>query len=285
MKSKTKVTLAISLVISLFLTKKLLPNPTENTLNKADTNIVMLAARIGKNEFKIDENKKELIILELNKGLGTNINLNRGEDYYFEEAIHNIYIESGLTEKEFASTLLNNSHLSNHTRLIESIIKPAPERTIKLLDDTIYVAVGALFGDDCGDINIAEAKNIILDLRGNYGGSTTCANNVLELVSEHDHKYIIESNSLDKVVKLVHKKEHQWNEKTVLIDENTASSAELIAWILKEEGWNIKGHKSFGKNSVQLAFFDTDYPYTINYGRYITNLCQTDRCQIAPDSE
>lgn len=284
MKTKSKFILGISLSISFLITKNIFPNATDSAQVESDTNIITLAARISQNEYKIDNDIKREVLKSLNEKLQTNVPFDQSNEYFFEHTIHEIYKKSNLSEKNFAEILLNSPMLSSHTRTIESIIRPAPKKVLKRNGKELYIAVGPLFGEECGNISLGKETDITLDLTGNYGGSTTCANNIIELLSNKNHSYVIQSNSLDRVINLTHKATHKWNKKTILVDEQTASSAELIAWILKEDGWEIEGKKTFGKNSVQVAYFDTDYPYTINYGRYITELCQTDGCKITPSN-
>lgn len=100
-----------------------------------------------------------------------------------------------------------------------------------------------------------EEQNItslIIDLRGNTGGFLSAAEGVSNTFIEKGKViYSLKSRDKEKVVKDTTGTYKNYKI-VVLIDENTASAAEILAAALKDSyGATIVGKKSFGKGKVQ----------------------------------
>ena len=127
-------------------------------------------------------------------------------------------------------------------------------------------------------------NHLILDLRGNPGGNL---DTLLDIC-----------NNLINNKKLFYSKDRQGNireyasegeaipfqQRAVLIDEQTKSAAELLALVLREDGALIAGQKSFGKGVSQRTFFIGKMEFrltTYEYFSYKTGSFHG--CGILPD--
>lgn len=98
-------------------------------------------------------------------------------------------------------------------------------------------------------------NSIIIDLRSNSGGFLSSAEEVANLFIEKGKViYSLESKNYSKTIKddTTSKTDYKM---VVLIDENTASAAEILAAALKDSyGATLVGKKSYGKGKVQQTF-------------------------------
>ncbi len=102
-----------------------------------------------------------------------------------------------------------------------------------------------------------EVEGIILDLRGNGGGSLELAKNIADLFLDEgqvvtftkdlkDGKFIKGSTYETETISVIDEK------MTILIDEGSASASELLTQTLVDHGRAISiGKKSYGKGSIQ----------------------------------
>lgn len=147
--------------------------------------------------------------------------------------------------------------------LMREEIKLKPVPYSGMLDNkTGYIKL-IQFTENCGTmvkdalIKLKErnCKSLILDMRGNPGGLMLEAVNIVNLfvdkgrevvstkgkVSDWDKTYISVNSPIDTLIPLV-----------VLIDENSASAAEIVAGALQDlDRAAIVGQRSFGKGLVQ----------------------------------
>lgn len=103
--------------------------------------------------------------------------------------------------------------------------------------------------------------SLIIDLRNNGGGIVEEATDIADLFVEKDKTLLIttEKNKEEKVTKA--KKEREINIPVViLVNENTASSSEILAAAIRENDQNstIIGKTTYGKGVIQTIFTLTD---------------------------
>ena len=127
-------------------------------------------------------------------------------------------------------------------------------------EDRVYIKIENFNDDIMNKISSIEFndKYIIIDLRDNMGGKIVEAHKFLEFFIESDQKiYYLkdkEKNIYGVNLKRSNKKIKQ-NRVTVLVNENTASSAELVTAVLKEKiNATIIGHITRGKGVMQKRF-------------------------------
>ncbi|MBR5662017.1 MAG: S41 family peptidase [Bacilli bacterium] len=103
-----------------------------------------------------------------------------------------------------------------------------------------------------GEQNITS---LIIDLRSNGGGFLSAAEDVSNIFLEKGKVvYFLKSKNETKEIKDVTSSKTDYKI-VVLIDENTASAAEILTAALKDSyGATIVGKKSFGKGKVQQTF-------------------------------
>ncbi|WP_042142683.1 S41 family peptidase [Paucisalibacillus sp. EB02] len=97
-------------------------------------------------------------------------------------------------------------------------------------------------------------EGLVIDVRGNPGGLLNSVEEILLNFIPKDTPYIqIEDQQGNKqpyYTKLKEKKDYPI---TVLVDEGSASASEILAVAMKEIGYDVVGHTSFGKGTVQQA--------------------------------
>jgi tetratricopeptide (TPR) repeat protein len=135
----------------------------------------------------------------------------------------------------------------------------------KIEDDIHYLKIDSFllgtsneFLDNLKGISNTEESYLIIDLRGNGGGATNSACNILDFLLEecvvanliysngYSYPYYSDSNSI------------KFKEIFVFTDENSASSSELLALGLKTYLKNVTiiGDNTFGKGVGQLVYDD-----------------------------
>ncbi|MDA2919710.1 S41 family peptidase [Desulfobacterota bacterium AH_259_B03_O07] len=99
-----------------------------------------------------------------------------------------------------------------------------------------------------------QIRIVILDLRGNSGGSLYDLQAFLELVMlRRTTPYFVREHARGRFEYFYVEKDGAFSNFFiyVLVDRNTASSAEIVAGILKRNGAIIVGEQTFGKGTVQ----------------------------------
>ncbi|MBU8790294.1 MULTISPECIES: S41 family peptidase [Bacillaceae] len=97
-------------------------------------------------------------------------------------------------------------------------------------------------------------EGLIIDVRGNPGGLLNVIEEILSLFVPKDIPYIqIEDANGNKEPYYSNLDEKKSYPISVLIDEGSASASEILAVAMKELGYDIVGHTSYGKGTVQQA--------------------------------
>jgi len=132
--------------------------------------------------------------------------------------------------------------------------------TWEMLDDGIgYIQISSFientgkdFSDALDQVEAKNAKGLILDLRNNGGGLVDqCVEVADEFLDEGVVCYVTDKNGNTETY-------DAYDGKTklptvVLINEGSASSSEILAGALKDNGFEIVGTKSFGKGIIQTT--------------------------------
>jgi len=106
---------------------------------------------------------------------------------------------------------------------------------------------------------IEEPDAIVLDLRGNLGGSLQSANFTLGLFLPHLTPLVqLDYGDFNEIIYNGDVGPYQEYPIFVLIDGNSASASEIVALTLQENGATIIGHQSYGKGTAQqyLNYWD-----------------------------
>ena len=136
------------------------------------------------------------------------------------------------------------------------------------------------------ELNNKEISSLILDLRVNAGGYLDASEKVASLFLEKGKTiYSLETKKSKTIIKdkTIDKTEYPI---VVLIDENTASAAEILAAALKESyGATIVGVKSYGKGKVQqvVSLIDGSMAKYTTGKWYTPTGSNVDKVGITPD--
>ncbi len=157
----------------------------------------------------------------------------------------------------------------------------------QVYDDVGYIYIDR-FGGDTDELFEAaletlealEIKELIIDVRNNGGGFLTSVVNILRQFIVDSEPFLIMKNVKGKdetpyYPTLDEKKPYGI---TVLVNENSASASEVLAEALKQEGYNVFGTTTYGKDVYQgglqmgSAFpdlFDKDIILNITLGYWL----------------
>ena len=128
----------------------------------------------------------------------------------------------------------------------------------EMLDkDTAYIAISSFIDNTAEDFSKAlekaeknGAKNLVLDLRNNGGGLlTSCIDVADEFLDEGTVVYV--EGRTGKREDYSAKDGKTTLETVVLVNENSASAAEILAAALQDNGFRLVGMTTFGKGVIQ----------------------------------
>jgi carboxyl-terminal processing protease len=137
-----------------------------------------------------------------------------------------------------------------------------------------YIAVSDFTGNVVDQFKAAvdtiteqHAKGLVIDLRNNFGGEVDKASEMLDyLLPDTNEKYNKNGKALFASIETKNEDTQYWTAKDghsidegipieVLVNDNTASAAELMAGVLQEYGRaEIVGERTYGKGTVQSVF-------------------------------
>ncbi len=191
-------------------------------------------------------------------------------------------------------TLLNGDKSHEVSVIRRNIVAPAVESKI---EGEIGILKVSRFSDDtvtqarqlATEFKQKGVKKVILDLRGNPGGTVNSAQGLLGLWL--DKQVVMTERRGSEVIKELKSTGHPIlaDVKTVvLINENSASASEITAGALREYGKaKIVGQKSYGKGSVQrLVKFSSGAQMKITEARWYTPQGKNiDKSGIEPDEK
>lgn len=130
----------------------------------------------------------------------------------------------------------------------------------KMLDDDIgYIEINSFientgkdFSEALDQVEAKNAKGLILDLRNNGGGIVDqCVEVADEFLDEGVVCYVEDKNGNTETYESADGKTNIPT--VVLINEGSASSSEILAGALKDNGFEIVGTRSFGKGIIQTT--------------------------------
>ena len=112
-------------------------------------------------------------------------------------------------------------------------------------------------------------STVILDLRDNAGGTLDCASNILNyIIPEKGIPYLRLRYAAPTASKTMVSGGVGWaeNKLIILVNENTASAAELLAGVLQDLGYaELVGTKTYGKGYAQTHYaIDSDHTAVIS---------------------
>ena len=193
---------------------------------------------------------------------------------------------------EVKLTLFQNNAKKTVTLTRQQVTAPAVESQI---DDQQGILKINRFSDDTATLarraaetfRAAGVKKVIVDLRGNPGGTVTSAraiaglwlDNQVVLTEKRGSEVINTERSIGKPILAD-------TQTVVLIDEGSASASEIVAGALKDYGKaTLVGQKSFGKGSVQAVLdLPSGAKLKVTQSRWYTPKDRNiDRMGIEPD--
>lgn len=179
-------------------------------------------------------------------------------------------------------TLRQNGTIKDVAIVRDTIVIPTVDT--KLRDDGVFVISlynfsansPSLFRDALREFVLSDTDKLVLDLRNNPGGYLEAATDIASWFLPVGKTVVIEDSggkNPQKVHKSVGYDIFNDNLKmTVLINEGSASAAEILAGALGEHGVaTIVGEKSFGKGSVQeLVDVTPETTLKVTVARWLT---------------
>ncbi|MBS4174111.1 S41 family peptidase [Bacillus sp. FJAT-49736] len=137
-----------------------------------------------------------------------------------------------------------------------SDVKMEGDQAIGYLEITQFSKDTALdFNEKLKKLETNNINGLIIDVRGNPGGYLSSVEEMLKgLVTNEKPYFQIEQRNGEKLPYYSKLKEKKPYPIAVLVDEGSASAAEILASSLKEaDGYMLIGERTFGKGTVQQA--------------------------------
>lgn len=159
--------------------------------------------------------------------------------------------------------------------VIDSVFSDIKDNNIGYLDITsFYANTGDQFEKKLNELEKENISSLIIDLRDNPGGHLNQVNRVVEpFFKKGVVIYQVESNNKKTKIKTT-KKDSRKYPVVILINENTASAAEIVAACFDDNYSDITlvGKKTYGKGTIQKEVNLTSgssYKYTTD--RWLTS--------------
>lgn len=162
-------------------------------------------------------------------------------------------------KKEISLTILRDEEQIDLTMQLSKLYVPAISSEVIENTSIGYISLATFSSTVSNQVEKSLEKfqdehisSLIIDLRSNSGGFLSAAEDVSNLFIEKGKViYSLKNKNGEKTIKDI--TDSKTNYKIiVLIDENTASAAEILAGALKDSyGATLVGKKSFGKGKVQ----------------------------------
>lgn len=165
-------------------------------------------------------------------------------------------------EKEVLLTIKRNGELMDVTVLLSKLYVPAISTEVIEGTSIGYLRLATFSSTVSNQVenSLEKFKNdnisaLIIDLRSNGGGFLSAAEDVSNIFIEKGKTiYSLKSKNGERTVKDITSSKTDYKI-IVLIDEETASAAEILAAALKDSyGATLVGKKSFGKGKVQQTY-------------------------------
>lgn len=147
--------------------------------------------------------------------------------------------------------------------VIRNKVKLSSVEFEKLENDIGYIYLNIFWDDTANEFKEAltelkETKGIVIDLRDNWGWYLNIAVDILSSLVEK-WELLVETRYKDGKLNEYYRSVNNWNvydgKIVVLINENSASASEIVAWALRDIGLAvIVWKKSYWKGSVQKPF-------------------------------
>ncbi|MFZ3373332.1 MAG: S41 family peptidase [Desulfitobacteriaceae bacterium] len=176
----------------------------------------------------------------------------------------------------------------------ENIIVPTVEgKALPGHSDLAYLDISQFSSDTGAELaevlktmDIRKYKGLILDLRYNHGGELNAAVQVASyFVSPGPVVYIVDKQG-DTEIKNAVKDSYLGMPLVVLVNEESASAAEIVSGAIKDKGTGtLVGVKTFGKGIVQTIFpLDSGTSVKLTTAKYLTpNKLSIHKIGIQPD--
>lgn len=254
---------------------------------------VLVRAELG-TDTETDETSKtskdDIYIIDVYEGSGaeevgitagcrlTKIN---GEDINFDEKSYNDIIDSIRGEE---NTTVNITYIDtdNKEHTVDVVRKAVTTNTVKyqVLDDNVgYIKIREFNSNTDEEFKEAleymtenNISNFVFDLRDNPGGLLDSVVNTLDiLLPNQTMLYVVDSNG-DTVDTYKSDKDCMKFNSVCLVNENTASAAELFTQTLKDEKLTtVIGTKTYGKGTVCTVLTTSDGgSLQISTNKYLT---------------
>ena len=141
------------------------------------------------------------------------------------------------------------------------------EKYVGYIDVDVFTYNGyELFKKHLDRLEEKNIKSLIIDLRDNPGGVVSSTRKIMNLFFEKNTTlYTFDSRNKKTIIKDA-TREHRDYPIVILINDETASAAEIFAYSFKENYKDVKlvGNKTFGKNTIQTNLYLTD-DYAVKY--------------------